>query len=420
MSNASNMKKNPLAGIGRVYRFTLKQVCSAKGWLISTILIAVLLLVGIPLILLVASSDGGSDDASAVKTVFVCDETDGDADYNVLKEAGDYETVTYTMYKSMDEAAAAVTEKDTTVILRVTKPDESLMLTVYLPENSELSRSKASDFADFVKSAFPVVLMQKAQLTPEAVMLLSTPVTGETSELKLDPAKDSEENQNPLEKILSFLLPFMMLMIIYMMVILYGQSMANSVMLEKNSKLIETILTAVHPVALMGGKLLATATAAVLQIAIWIGCLLGGLFGGVFIAKQVTPDTSNETVRTVSEVIDNSSLFSLSGILLAIVILALGFLLYLSLGAVAGSLATKAEDLGKTNIVFVLVLIVSFFLCIGSPSEGDPDSMLSDAVWLRIFPFTALLLNPSELMLGKSSLLTAFISIAVLILSVAL
>ena len=262
--------------------------------------------------------------------------------------------------------------------------------------------------------------MQKAQLTPEAVMLLSTPVTGETSELKLDPAKDSEENQNPLEKILSFLLPFMMLMIIYMMVILYGQSMANSVMLEKNSKLIETILTAVHPVALMGGKLLATATAAVLQIAIWIGCLLGGLFGGVFIAKQVTPDTSNETVRTVSEVIDNSSLFSLSGILLAIVILALGFLLYLSLGAVAGSLATKAEDLGQTNIVFVLVLIVSFFLCIGSPSEGDPDSMLSDAVWLRIFPFTALLLNPSELMLGKSSLLTAFISIAVLILSVAL
>ena len=153
MSNASNMKKNPLAGIGRVYRFTLKQVCSAKGWLISTILIAVLLLVGIPLILLAAASDGtDSDDSTRIKQVLVCDETDGDADYNVLKEAGDYETVTYTMYKSMDEAAAAVTEKDTTVILRVTKPDESLMLTVYLPENSELSRSKASDFADFVKS----------------------------------------------------------------------------------------------------------------------------------------------------------------------------------------------------------------------------------------------------------------------------
>ena len=416
----SNMKKNPLAGIGKVYKFTLKQVCKAKGWLISTILIAVLLLGGIPLILLAAASDGtDSDDSARIKQVLVCDETDGDADYNVLKQAGDYTDVTYTGCKTMDEAAAAVTDKDTTVILRVTKPDESILLTVYLPADTELSRSKASSFADFAKDMFQFVLMQKAELTPEAVGILSAPVSTETSVLSLDAAED-DKDKNPLEQLLSFLLPFMMLMIIYMMVILYGQSMANSVMLEKNSKLIETILTAVHPVALMGGKLLATATAAVLQIAIWLGCLLGGLFGGVTIAKSVTPDTQNDTIQTVSQVLDNSELFSVSGILLAIVILALGFLLYLSLGAVAGSLATKAEDLGKTNIVFVLVLIVSIFLCMGSPASGDPDSILSDAVWLRFFPFTALLLNPSELILGKASPVTAAVSIIILLLSVAL
>jgi len=416
----NTMKKNPLAGIGKVYRFTLKQVCAAKGWLISTFLIAALLIIGIPLIIIAASSDSDSSetDEAKIKTVFVCDETDGEADYNVLREAGKYKEVEYIPYKSMDEAAAGIKEKDTTVILRVTKPDDTLMLTVYLAPDTDLSRSKASSFADYVQQSFAVVLMQKAKLTPEAVMMLSSQVNTSASELALDAAKDKENEKNMLEQLLSFLLPFMMLMIIYMMVILYGQSMANSVMLEKNSKLIETILTAVHPIALMGGKLLATATAAVLQIVIWLGCLLGGLFGGVAFAKQITPDTENETVQTVSEVLDHSSMFSLSGILLAVVILALGFLLYLSLGAVAGSLATKAEDLGKTNIIFVIVLLVSFFLCMGTPSKGDPDTMLSSAGWLRYFPFTALLLNPSELILGKAPLLRVLISIVIMFASV--
>ena len=82
------------------------------------------------------------------------------------------------------------------------------------------------------------------------------------------------------------LLPFLMVMLIYMMVILYGQSMANSVMLEKTSKLMETILTAVHPFALMAGKLLATATAAVIQILVWLASLIGGTVGGAMLALR--------------------------------------------------------------------------------------------------------------------------------------
>ena len=51
-----NMKRNPLAGTGKVYGFTLKQTMLSKGWLGSTITIALLLLIGIPLILLAVSS----------------------------------------------------------------------------------------------------------------------------------------------------------------------------------------------------------------------------------------------------------------------------------------------------------------------------------------------------------------------------
>ena len=64
------------------------------------------------------------------------------------------------------------------------------MLTVYLAPDTDLSRSKASSFADYVQQSFAVVLMQKAKLTPEAVMMLSSQVNTSASELALDAAKD--------------------------------------------------------------------------------------------------------------------------------------------------------------------------------------------------------------------------------------
>ena len=416
----NSMKKSPLAGVGKVYRFTIKQVCSAKGWLISTILIAVLLLVGIPLILMIAASpsDKQDTDETRICNVVVCDETEGDADYSILKQADEYyKEVNYTTVHTMDDATKAVTDKDKTVVLRVQKQKENYALTAFLPEQSQLSRSKVSKYADFAVKNFRAVLMQKANLTPETVIMFNMPVLTDVAELKLDAAADEVE-PSPMETVMKILLPVALLMIVYLMVILYGQSMANNVMLEKNSKLIETILTAVHPFALLFGKLLATATAAILQVIIWIGALIGGLFGGAYFVKGMFADQAEGgTVQVVSEILDHTEIFSIPGLFLAILVLALGFLLYLSLGAVAGSLATKAEDLSKTNIVFVLVLLVSFFLCMGGNGQ---EQLLSSDAWLKYFPFTALMVNPSEMILGHTPMLTALISIVIMIISVVL
>jgi ABC-type Na+ efflux pump permease subunit len=210
------------------------------------------------------------------------------------------------------------------------------------------------------------------------------------------------------------------------MVLLYGQSMANSVLLEKTTKLMETILTAVHPVALMTGKLFATAAAAVIQLLIWLFSLIGGMVGGSFFVLKMIPDTSNTAVVVIREVSDEFISLSVPGILMSIVILALGFLLYLSISAVSGALASKAEDLNKTNIVFTMILLASMFLCIMSPSEMaagvDAGEMqfLSDAAWLKLFPFTAILVTPGALILRKVSLLFGCGTIAILIATVIL
>ena len=416
-----NMKRNPLAGTGKVYGFTLKQTMLSKGWLGSTIAIAALLLIGIPLLLFAVSSIGSKtdeqDDETEIRTVLVVDETEGEADYTALKM--DESEPEYISCASMDAAIGETAEKKDCVILRITDSDGTYVATVYLPQITEISRSKASKLGTLVEERFRVILMQKAEITPEGAALLSMPVQTDTAAIG-ENAEAESEDQDMVGELISFMIPYLMLLLVYMMVVLYGQSMANSVLLEKTSKLMETILTAVHPVALMSGKLLATATAAVLQLLIWLFSLIGGMIGGAFFALRMVPDTNNTTVQAIEQVTDTFVSFSIPGVLMSLLILALGFLLYLSLSAVSGALASKAEDLNKTNIIFVMVLLGSLLLCISSPSQLEQGastgemSFISDAMWLKFFPFTSILVVPGGLIMRKISLMLGWASIGIL------
>lgn len=424
----SNMKKNPFAGSFKVFRFSLKQNVCSKGWLISTLTIALLLLLGIPLFLYLISAIGEenenqTDDETNIRTVFVVDETEGEADYNVLHiEDDDPE---YIVCASMDAAIGETAGMKDAVILRVSDSNGTYLTTVYLTQNTEISRSKASVLGTIISMNFQNVLLQKAGLTPEGAALLSMPVLMDTAMITADSQTETED-QDIIAEAISTLLPYMIMFLIYMMIVFYGQSMANSVMLEKTSKLMETILVAVNPTALMTGKLFATASAAIMQILVWLGALIGGLAGGSFFALSLIPQTDNATVRMIDVVSDE--LFSLSGpgILMSIVILALGFLLYLSLSAIAGAMANKVEELNKTNVIFMMVLIGSMILCFVSPSEimenadAGTVKVLSDALWIKLFPFTAILITPGALITRSVSLLFGCGTIVILFASVIL
>ena len=417
----NRMHANPFAGTGKVFSYSFKQMLTAKGWLISTLLMAVLLLCGIPLAVFCIGKAMGSGDTkkneTAVETVYVADETAGTADYSALKETGHYPDVEYIPCESMEDAAAAAAQDSHAVILRVTLPEDIYKLTVYLPENTEVSRSKASSFGTFASENFSALLMQKADLTQEETELLSMNVITETAGISTDESADADEEDDLLTQVIMMFVPFMVVMTVYMMVILYGQSMANSVMLEKTSKLMETILTAVHPVALMTGKLLATACSAIVQTLIWMIAAAGGIIGALIAALATLPDLAglaenanfanadmaDKTAQLMESMGGNFPQISVAGIFITLLVMALGFLLYLSVATVSGAMASKQEDLNKTIAVFSILLVVSMLLCLRPEINEVSNSfgLISEAKWLRFFPFTAMLVLPSDLIFGK-------------------
>lgn len=416
------MKRSLFRGSGHIFGFTLRDTCSSKGWLISTISIALLLLLGIPLILFLVSSITNDDDtpdpdAVQIRQVLVCDETAGEVDYSYLREAGAYPDVIYTAYDSMEAASAALTEPDSMVILRITYGDGTYLLTTYLGDDSEISRSDAFSFCEYAETHFPTALMQKAAIDPTAAAMLSMPISFEVTALQAE--GDAAEETDILHELVSMLFPLLMLMVTYMMVLLYGQAVGNAVLLEKTNKLMDMMLTSVHPFAMVFGKLMAVALAGVMQFLIWLVALVGGCIGGIFFTIRMLPDLP-ETNPAVSlqQLVLESDLFSIPGIFGAILIFTLGFLLYLSIASISGALASKAEDLGKTNYIFVLTLVVSFFLTLNTTNaEG---SLLAAASWLDYVPFTAILIMPGKLLLGEVSFATAVISMLLILLTTGL
>ena len=120
--------------------------------------------------------------------------------------------------------------------------------------------------------------LDRAELTPEQRALLTAPV-----EVTVTGGQTGEGEAMGL---LSMLLPFASLMLLYFLVLLYGQSTAASVILEKTSKLMDLFLVSVEPGAMVLGKVLATALAGLLQLAVWAAGLAGGFAIGGAVVRQ--------------------------------------------------------------------------------------------------------------------------------------
>ena len=215
-------------------------------------------------------------------------------------------------------------------------------------------------------------------------------------------AEASEEGDDGLRELVGMVFTFLNIMVLYFFVLIYGSGVSSSVVTEKSSKLMETFLTSVKPSAMVMGKLLAISLSGMLQLVSWVLSLLLGFAAGGGMAQSLNP----EAVNPLTEVLElaayiTDGMFSAGTLIAALVMALLGVLLYCSLAAIGGALAGKQEDLSSTSVAFTMVLIISFF---ASMYGGGIEGFGADTGWFKTMldwiPFTAVMVTPSKLLLG--------------------
>ena len=192
----------------------------------------------------------------------------------------------------------------------------------------------------------------------------------------------------------------------------------TSAIAEKTSKLMDTFLVSVSPKAMMLGKVLAISLAAVVQLGLWIAALLAGFAAGESILLYVNPDSTSGYLMFTELIHGMGGLFDPAGVVIGVAIMLSGFLLYCSLAAIGGALASKPEELSSTNLLFTMALVISFLACLmgGGMMSGEGVTL----TWADWVPFTAILATPSRLMLGQISPWVGLGSLAIVLVTAVL
>ncbi len=169
-----------------------------------------------------------------------------------------------------------------------------------------------------------------------------------------DPAQTGP-TQGTTEAIGRGLLSFGMTVLIFMMIILYGTWIAMSVVEEKSSRVMEVILNAATPFQLLTGKVLGVGAVALTQYGALLATgvlalLLQGAVAGVILG----PDDSAGLPEGLT--IPVLLLFGVYGVL--------GFLLYGTLYAAAGSLVSRQEDVNAAVMPLTLISTAGYLIAV--------------------------------------------------------
>lgn len=397
-------------GIGKVFAFTTRMTTSAKGWRAVTITLALLLFLA-PLGIM-AGIEFFSDEeipySGSIETVYLVDETEGEWD---TAQLGMYDSrfadVKYEPWETYDSAVTAASASTHTLVLRITLDEGEYNSDVIIPTGSDITEEDASHYAEFFDTYFTTVLAQKNGVDMAELLYSTLPISINIlndDELAEDGIGEEADSRGTAYEVLKFVLPYVTVMFMYFFVLFYGQSCAQLVVMEKTSKLMDTILVTVKPAALIFGKIFSGVLCAMFQLALWIISLILGLAAGGYAAQAINPNSTLNIFALIRDSGILDGMFTPAGVILSLLIIISGCLLYCSLASIGGALAGKQEDLQSTNILFTMVLVISFMVVLFGGNLMTTGEMAS-AGWMNFIPFTSVLITPSRVLLGDVSLL---------------
>ena len=195
----------------------------------------------------------------------------------------------------------------------------------------------------------------------------------------------NEESMESVSSEINYILGLVLGMLLYMIIILYGQMVLSSVVEEKASRVLDVMVTSCRPFELMMGKILGIASVALAQIAIWAVLILSAsrfLIPNLFVAGA---DASNSVmVEAVTGTLGDVGY--MSGIVIYLVLFILGgFLLYASLYAAAGSAVDSLQDGQQYNTIIMMPIMISLFAMMAV--VNDPNSPI--VFWASMIPLTS-------------------------------
>lgn len=366
-----------------VIKFTMKDMVKRKSFIISTVIILVLIVIGFNVPNIIKSIKG---EDSEDKLLIVDNENIFEGNLELLKEADlGYEIEVGTA--SFEEIKEKIENEEIAKAIIVEKQDNNMKIR-YIVENTNFMDEVPETIVSAINSLYTNIQISKLGLTEEELQSI-TP----NFEFSLEQTDEKETSGN---------LFTMMAMSIVLFYAIYfcAYQVSSSITTEKTSKIMETLVTSTSPRTIVLGKTLGIGIVGLLQMILIVGTAL--LSAKAFLEPEL-----------LDAVLDMSNITAYLGII-TIIYFILGYFTYAFLYALTGSTVSKPEDIQSANSPVAILAVVGFYLSYFTMI--NPTSELN--VFASLFPISSPFCMPFRIMMGLASGTDVAISIAILLVTI--
>ena len=368
--------------ISREYSERVKK----KSFIITTILVPVLMLAlsVLPTLIIVFAGSGET------KTVAVIDDSG-----LILQNLTDNEEVRYIAAEGTQEELLSADEIYGLLVIDrniVKRPSGVKLLTPNASslavENNITSQMEKIIETEKLKS-YDIDNLDQILDNVKTSVTLQTLRTDENGE-------EGESQSAAISSAIGTLLNFLL----YMFLVLYGSLVMNSIIEEKNNRVLEIVVSSIKPTQLLIGKIIGVGLVAVTQIIIWVAIVL--CITTMILPAVMPADIMNEVTELNAGCMDisNSSIdqdmaialgmFTNVGYVLELVgylflFLVGGFLFYASIFAMIGSAVDNIQDASQLQMLGIVPVIIG--LVSSMAVIPNPNGLF--AIIMSMIPFTS-------------------------------
>ncbi len=203
--------------------------------------------------------------------------------------------------------------------------------------------------------------------------------------------------------ILGYILAFLM----YMAILLYGINVMRSVVTEKSSRVVELLVAAAKPRALMAGKILGVGGAGLAQLMIWLIVGAVALSNRDALLSAFGVHASGGTMLPA---------LTIEQIAISLVFFIGGYVFYACLFAAVGATVSSEQDTQQAQMPVTMLLVVAIITM--QTVTSDPRGSTSEV--MTMVPFWSPILMPLRYFLGGASQAELGLSIGILVVSTVL
>lgn len=204
----------------------------------------------------------------------------------------------------------------------------------------------------------------------------------------------------------TFFLSYIVGFILYMAIFLYGVNVMRSVIDEKQTRIIEVLVSSLRPFELMLGKVIGVGGVGLFQMAIWgvTAALLVSYGQALFGFLHISPEQAAQVQMPP---------IGIGLVLLVLTYFLLGYLIYSALFAVVGASVNTESEAQQAQMPVTMLLVVAIVLF--PMVLNDPGGRM--AVAMGIVPFFSPIIMPirytaSEVPAGEVALSLAVLAVS--------